>query len=266
MKESIEITAGECRFCSATLKHKFIDVFLPVTVDTTENHPSDEKGDFQKVSTFVCSECFLIQKATVSTSTLPEQFHLSAFSSGWLTEMKDYMDQVFEKFEITGNTLVTELVDHSESSKGGIRGKNQFFGSSGSYSLADFYGKADQLDGHTELANVSDINDFFSGIKSFLSLNGIVTLEFRHLLPILEANQSDISFAGHFPYFSFTTVDKMVKKHGLEIVDVEECNPTGSLRIYAKHHENLSRKISTRVLFLRGRERDRGMSSSNFYS
>ena len=260
MEESSGMIVGECRFCHATLKHRFIDAFFQSNGKMTDQGQFGDNGHSQ-IPTYVCQECFLIQ--TSETSSLSDnQSYLSSFSSTWLVDMNDYVDKIFKKFDLIGNSLSAELVDHRENSLPGTN-KDHFFGSKNLHSLIDFYGKADRIDCKSELACVDDINDFMSGIKSFLKSDGIATL---HLLPIMEAKHIQASSIGSIPYFSFTTVDKMMKKYEMEIFNVEECFPQGSLRIQVKHYENSVRKVANNVLFIRGRERDLGMSSLNHYT
>ena len=116
------------------------------------------------------------------------------------------------------------------------------------------------------LAHVPDINDFVSGMKNFLSKDGLITMEFPHLLRLVEGNQFDTIYHEHFSYLSFTTVEKIFQYHGLAMFDVEEL-PThgGSIRIYAKHIEDTTKEISPRVAELLKREKSAGMPSMNFY-
>src|SRR5688500_4863183 len=103
-------------------------------------------------------------------------------------------------------------------------------------------------------------------MKSFLAPQGLITMEFPHLLRLVERNQFDTIYHEHFSYLSFTTVEKIFQYHGLAMFDVEEL-PThgGSIRIYAKHIEDTTKDISSRVGELLKKEKAAGMSSMNFY-
>ena len=148
----------------------------------------------------------------------------------------------------------------------GIRTETKFFGTDTARQMVEKYGKADLLIGNNVLAHVPDINDFVSGMKNFLSKDGLITMEFPHLLRLVEGNQFDTIYHEHFSYLSFTTVEKIFQYHGLAMFDVEEF-PThgGSIRIYAKHIEDTTKEISSRVAELLKREKVAGMSSMNFY-
>jgi hypothetical protein len=130
----------------------------------------------------------------------------------------------------------------------GIQTLIKFFGTTTANELVKEGMRADLLIGNNVLAHVPDLNDFVAGLKILLKPNGILTMEFPHLLKLIEFNQFDTIYHEHFSYFSFLTVQKIFTYHGLTIFDVEEL-PThgGSLRIFAKHSENNSFPISTSI-------------------
>src|SRR6266404_45253 len=108
--------------------------------------------------------------------------------------------------------------------------------------------KADLLLGNNVLAHVPDITDFVGGMKILLASAGVITIEFPHLVQLIDNNQFDTIYHEHFSYLSFYTVKRIFESQGLELFDVDEI-PThgGSLRIYAKHAEDDSKEISTNV-------------------
>jgi hypothetical protein len=116
------------------------------------------------------------------------------------------------------------------------------------------------------LAHVPDLNDFVGGMKILLKPSGIITMEFPHLMKLMQDNQFDTIYHEHFSYFSFLTVEQVFAAHGLTLFDVEEL-PThgGSLRIYGRHHEDGSKSVSERVRELRKREIAAGFSSLECY-
>lgn len=135
----------------------------------------------------------------------------------------------------------------------------RFFGRELAQELRDQGRQADLLLGNNVLAQVPDLNDFVAGMTLLLAPGGVVTMEFPHLLRLMEGNQFDTIYHEHFSYFSFTTVERIFAHHGLALFDVAEL-PThgGSLRIYARHQEDGSCTSSPRVLELRDRERLEG--------
>jgi SAM-dependent methyltransferase len=126
--------------------------------------------------------------------------------------------------------------------------------------------QADLIIGNNVLAHVPDINDFVGGMSHALAPDGIITMEFPHLLRLMENNQFDTIYHEHFSYLSLTSVETIFKKHGLSLFDVEEV-PThgGSLRIYAQHAEQSSRPASRRLMQLREVEKSAGFSDIESY-
>src|ERR1700745_2091550 len=108
--------------------------------------------------------------------------------------------------------------------------------------------KADLLLGNNVLAHVPDIVDFVGGMKILLKPAGVITMEFPHLMQLVDNNQFDTIYHEHFSYLSFYSVKQVFESQGLEMFDVEEI-PThgGSLRIYAKHKEDNSKPVSQNV-------------------
>ncbi|HEV8513116.1 MAG TPA: class I SAM-dependent methyltransferase, partial [Cyclobacteriaceae bacterium] len=127
-------------------------------------------------------------------------------------------------------------------------------------------GQADLLIGNNVLAHVPDINDFVSGLKKFLKPDGVITMEFPHLLKLVENNQFDTIYHEHFSYLSFSTVERIFKYHDLTLFDVDEIPMHGgSIRIYAKHTEDRSKRISSNVAALLKTEDRAGMLKLEFY-
>ncbi len=126
--------------------------------------------------------------------------------------------------------------------------------------------KADLLLGNNVLAHVPDIVDFIAGMKLILKEGGIITMEFPHLMQLVDNNQFDTIYHEHFSYLSFFTVKQIFSSQGLDLFDVEEI-PThgGSLRIYGKHSEDNTRPISRNVDLLLEKEIAKGMNSLSYY-
>jgi hypothetical protein len=126
--------------------------------------------------------------------------------------------------------------------------------------------QADLVLGNNVLAHVPNINDFVEGLKTVLKPGGVVTMEFPHLLQLVEHCQFDTIYHEHYSYLSFTTVQKVFAAHGLVLFDVEE-QPThgGSLRIFAKHANDSAKEISANVTNMLKKEADAGMLTSEYY-
>jgi hypothetical protein len=289
------ITAGKCRFCQAQLEHTFVDLGMsPLCQDHIKPEELKRMEPFYPLHAYVCTNCFLVQlEEFVAPSTLFNDYaYFSSYSDSWLQHAKRYSDQITTQFSINEKNLVAELASNDgyllqyfvekgipvlgiepasnvaeyAINKRGIRTESKFFGLGTAREMVEKYGKADLLIGNNVLAHVPDINDFVSGMKAFLDKEGLITMEFPHLLRLVERNQFDTIYHEHFSYLSFTTVEKIFQYHGLELFDVEEL-PThgGSIRIYAKHLEDSSKKVSFRVKELLKREAEAGMLSLAFY-
>jgi hypothetical protein len=134
-----------------------------------------------------------------------------------------------------------------------------FFGADRAKAMAAEGRRADLVLGNNVLAQVPDLNDFVSGIPIILAPHGTVTIEFPHLLRLLEENQFDTIYHEHFCYFSLISAQAVFAGHGMTIYDVEELwTHGGSLRIYARHTADTTRPVSDRVAELRAREETAG--------
>jgi hypothetical protein len=126
---------------------------------------------------------------------------------------------------------------------------------------------ADLIIGNNVFAHVPDVNDFVAGLKIALKDNGIITLEFPHLMQLIEQNQFDTIYHEHFSYFSFSTAKLIFEKHDLELFDVEQISTHGgSLRIYGKHKDDASKDISPNVAALLHEEKAKGMGTTKYYN
>jgi hypothetical protein len=148
----------------------------------------------------------------------------------------------------------------------GIETVVDFFGVRLARQLADKGVKADLLLGNNVLAHVPDIVDFVGGMKILLKDTGVITMEFPHLMQLVDNNQFDTIYHEHFSYLSFHTVQKIFGSQGLELFDVDEL-PThgGSLRIYARHREDNTKPISANVAALLEKESAAGLTSLTYY-
>ena len=159
-------------------------------------------------------------------------------------------------------TLSTARVSRGK----GIETWTEFFGVELARKLAAENRQADLLLGNNVLAHVPDINDFVAGLKIALKPGGVVTMEFPHLLQLVENNQFDTIYHEHFSYLSFQTARNIFAAHSLEIFDVEEISTHGgSLRVFAKHVKDGDKTISEAVARLLEKEKDTGLLNLNYY-
>ncbi|MVO18622.1 class I SAM-dependent methyltransferase [Parasedimentitalea huanghaiensis] len=279
-----------CRHCAAPLEIRFLDLgFAP---------PSNaylKPEDLQKpeltfpLRLLACGECRLVQTedfAAADALFTDDYAYFSSTSQGWLDHAARYADMVIERFGLGADSHVMEVasndgyllknfvkkgipclgVEPTESTAAAARAQ-------GIPVLQDFFGmdlvgsldKADLIAGNNVYAHVPDINDFTAALKAALKPEGVVTLEFPHLMRLVELRQFDTVYHEHFSYLSLFAVNRVFAAAGLRIFDVEEL-PThgGSLRIFgcidsAEHMQCAS------VAALIEREHSAGMDLDDYY-
>jgi SAM-dependent methyltransferase len=249
---------------------------------------------FYPLTVYVCGKCFLVQllEYVAPENIFSDYLYFASYSDTWLSHVKAYTDEMVKRFPITADSLVVEIASNdgyllqyfvekkvpvlgiepaanvaAVAIQKGVPSLVKFFGSATARELAAAGKKADLLLGNNVLAHVPNINDFVSGMKILLKPQGVITMEFPHLMRLMEQNQFDTIYHEHFSYLSFSTVEKVFAAHGLTLFDVEEL-PThgGSLRIYARHAEDTTKPVGSRVLELRTREQSAGYSKLETYS
>jgi 2-polyprenyl-3-methyl-5-hydroxy-6-metoxy-1,4-benzoquinol methylase len=241
----------------------------------------------------VCSACFLVQlEQYVSREDIFTDYaYFSSYSDSWLQHANHYTHQMVERFGLNSANLVVELASNDGyllqyfvqkgiptlgiepaanvaqvAEKKGVPTLVKFFGCETALELAAQGKKADLLLGNNVLAQVPDLNDFVGGMKILLKPQGVITMEFPHLMRLMDENQFDTIYHEHFSYFSFLTAEKIFAAHGLTLFDVEELGTHGgSLRIYARHFEDGSKVVSARVHELRAREESAGFTRLDRY-
>jgi len=284
----------KCRFCNHKINNVFVDLGISPLSNAflkEENLHQPEKRFPLKV--FVCENCFLVQLPIFES---PENIfnnyaYFSSYSKSWLKHVENYVNMISEKIKLGKDNLVVELASNDGYllqffKKKGIPVKGiepaanvaksaedkgidtivEFFGEKLAKKLVNENIKADLIIGNNVLAHVPNINDFVKGISILLKTNGIVNLEFPHLLQLIMNNQFDTIYHEHFSYLSFTTVKKIFELHNLEIFDVDEISTHGgSLRIYAKHRKNNNFEIKQSVNELIEKENAFGLLDLSFY-
>jgi 2-polyprenyl-3-methyl-5-hydroxy-6-metoxy-1,4-benzoquinol methylase len=217
--------------------------------------------------------------------------YFSSYSDTWLEHAKDYVDQMMSVFGIGIRSYVVEIASNDGyllqyfakrripvlgieparnvaevAKRKGIPTEVVFFGTQTAKRLASEGKSADLLLGNNVLAHVPDLNDFVEGLKILLKPQGVITMEFPHLLRLMEETQFDTIYHEHFSYFSFLTVERIFDAHGLTLFDVEEL-PThgGSLRIYACHTEDRTKLVGERVHQLKRKETEAGYTDIRHY-
>jgi len=284
-----------CRFCNAPLTHTLVDLGMsPLCESFLKADELNQMEPFYPLKVYVCSECFLAQleEYVKPEDIFTEYAYFSSYSDSWLQHAKNYTELMIERFKLGKQHRVIELASNDgyllqyfvergipalgiEPAKNvakvavekGIPTITEFFGVSLARKMADEGTKADLLLGNNVLAQVPDLNDFVAGMKISLKPQGVITIEFPHLMRLMEGNQFDTIYHEHFSYFSFIAVEKIFAHHGLTLFDVEEL-PThgGSIRIYGRHGEDKAKPVTERAKELKEREIRAGYNRMEIYS
>ena len=279
------MSSGQCRFCGTPLEHTFADLGMsPVSNAFLKREQLNLKESFYPLHAYVCSGCLLVQLEQFESPEAifnDEYAYFSSFSDSWLKHAKKYADEMVRRFRIDQSSFVVEIASNDgyllqyfvgkqipvlgvepsanvaeAARKKGVNTLVKFFGVKTAKQLVAKGRKADLLLGNNVLAHVPDLNDFVAGMKILLKPDGVITMEFPHLLRLMRENQFDTIYHEHFSYFSFLSVEKVFARHGLTLFDVQHL-PThgGSLRIYAKHAEDRSKEVASAVVTLLAEER-----------
>ena len=255
-----------CRHCGTKLKFTFADLdFSPISNAMLTEAELNQPESYYPLKAFVCDKCFLVQLDEIKKADQifdNEYTYFSSFSSSWLEHAKNYVDMMVARFGFSKASQIIEIA----SNDGYLLQYFKEYGipvmgidptantaaaaiEKGIPTIIDFFStnfaeeklvkegvKADLIVGNNVLAHVPDINDFVKGLKIALGENGVITMEFPHLMRLVDECQFDTIYHEHFSYLSFFTVKSIFAFHGLDMFDVEEL-PThgGSLRIFAKH-------------------------------
>lgn len=284
-----------CRFCQQSLTDVFIDlVNSPASNSFLTKEQLSEPETYYPLKVYTCSNCYLVQIDEYKKSDAifsDDYVYFSSYSKSWLAHAKSYTEKMIARFGFNQQSRVVEIASNdgyllqyfkennvpvlgieptdntAEVARSkGIETVGEFFGTALAKTFAAEGRKADLLLGNNVLAHVPNIVDFVKGMQILLNENGVITMEFPHLLQLVENNQFDTIYHEHFSYISFYSVKQIFEAQGLQMFDVEEL-PThgGSLRIYAKHAADNSKPISPNVEALLQKEISKGLNTLAYY-
>lgn len=284
----------QCRFCNTGLNNIFIDLHnAPPSNSFLKPEQLNEAEVFFPLKVFVCHSCFLVQidEYKKSEEIFNKEYHyFSSYSKSWLNHAKDYVEEMTEQLRLNEESLVIEIASNdgyllqyfkeknipaigiepsantaSVAISRGIETVTDFFGLNLANNLKKAGKVADLLLGKNVLAHVPDISDFVKALKIVLATEGVVTMEFPHLLQLVSNNQFDTIYHEHYSYLSLYTVHKIFDSCGLKIIDVKEFDTHGgSLRIYATHSES-NKLPSNEVNRVLENEIKAGINTLSFY-
>jgi SAM-dependent methyltransferase len=252
-----------CRFCGAPLEHTLVDLGLsPLCESFVPPERANEMEPFYPLHVWICDRCLLVQleEYVRPEEIFTEYAYFSSYSTTWVEHARRYAETMIERLELSPESLVVEvgsndgyLLQHfvargvpvlgvepaanvaARAEERGVPTLVDFFGAEVARRLAESGRRADLVVGNNVFAQVPDINDFVGGLAILLAEDGVLTLEFPHVVNLIEGNQFDTIYHEHFSYFSLATTQAIFEAHGLALFDVDEL-PThgGSLRVYAQ--------------------------------
>jgi 2-polyprenyl-3-methyl-5-hydroxy-6-metoxy-1,4-benzoquinol methylase len=288
------MTGAVCRFCGAALTRTFVDLGrAPLSNSFLSRDQLRSMEPHYPLHVYVCDECLLVQLEEFATpaAIFGDYLYFSSFSDVWLRHAEDYAARMTDELRLSANSLVVEVASNDgyllqyfrERGVGilgiepaanvarvaeakGVSTDIAFFGTATARRLVAAGKAADLICANNVLAHVPDLNDFVAGFAILLKPDGVITVEFPHLLRLIAGRQIDTIYHEHFSYFSALVVDRVFARHGLRVFDIDRL-PThgGSLRIHACHDANLARQRTERLHGLLGDERAAGLAEPAAY-
>jgi hypothetical protein len=124
-------------------------------------------------------------------------------------------------------------VAHVAREQRGILTLCEFFGEGLALQLREQGKRADVIHAHNVLAHVADLNGFVMGIELLLKDDGIAVIEVPYVKDLIDRCEFDTIYHEHLCYFSLKALDRLFRRHGLMVVDVERIPiHGGSLRLF----------------------------------
>ncbi len=257
-----ETTAKACRFCGAGLSRTFVDLGMSPLCESYPSSAELSRGEvYYPLHVYICEKCWLVQLEEYESaeSIFSDYAYFASYSDSWLKHCEKYCNEMQARFDLNEQSFVAEVASNDGyllqyfvrqgvpvlgiepaanvakvAVEKGVPTLVRFFGETVAKELESEGRLADLVVGNNVLAQVPDLNDFVEGLKILLKPDGVLTLEFPHLLRLIELNEFDTIYHEHFSYFSLICANKILQAHGLRVFDVEELKSHGgSLRVFA---------------------------------
>jgi len=284
-----------CRACGGKIKNYFLSLGeFPLSNNFLTKEVMDRGTIYFPLDLYICNKCFLMQiKEFESPAKIFSSgyAYFSSYSDTWLKHCRIYSHSVTKRFGLNKRSLIIEIASNDGyllqffkeknipvlgiepaknaaniAIKKGIPTRIAFFNSKYAKEMRQNKMQGDLIIANNVLAHNPRLNDFVKGLKIALKKSGIITIELPHLLNLIKHNEFDTIYHEHYSYFSFYAVNKLFGNYGLKIFDVEKI-PThgGSLRIYIKHAQDKTKKISRNINQLLEEERAAGLYKLRTY-
>ena len=287
-------TRNLCRFCGAGLQRTFVDLGLSPLCELYPSAADLNRGEtYYPLHVYVCEKCFLVQLEEYESpeNIFSDYAYFSSFSDSWLKHADNYCGKMKSRFSLDEKSFVVEVASNDGyllqyfvqrnvpvlgiepaanvakvAVEKGVPTLVKFFGAELAAELVKDGRSADLVLGNNVFAQVPDLNDFVEGLKILLKPEGVLTLEFPHLLKLIELNEFDTIYHEHFSYFSMLTTVEIMEAHGLKVIDVEElASHGGSLRVFACRAEATTHPVGPDVARVIAEEESAGLGSPEGY-
>jgi SAM-dependent methyltransferase len=285
----------QCRFCKAEITDIFVDLInSPAANSFLSKEQLDEPEFYYPLKVYVCARCFLVQlKEYKKFDSIfdNEYVYFSSYSKGFVEQARKYTEDMVSRFGYGENSQVVEIASNDGyllqffkqknvpvlgieptantaaiAKSKGIESITEFFGVELAKSLAAQNKKADLLLANNVIAHVPDLNDFVGGMKIILKEGGVITVEFPHIMKMIDTHLFDMIYHEHFSYLSLYTIKNVFETHGLDLFDVEEvASHGGSYRIYGKHKEDKTKRVSPNLTRWLELELSKGINQISYY-
>ena len=283
-----------CRFCSAALERTFVDLGMSPLCETYPSPTDLNCGEvYYPLHVYVCEHCFLVQLDQYESPEhiFSDYAYFSSYSDSWLKHAEQYCDTMMTRFGLSAESFAVEVASNDGyllqyfvqrnvpvlgiepaanvakvAVEKGVPTLARFFSTQLAKELVAESRCADLVLGNNVLAQVPDLNDFVEGLQVLLKPQGVLTLEFPHLLRLMERNEFDTIYHEHFSYFSLLTTVRILEAHGLQVFDVEELTTHGgSLRVYACRAQDHTHAIAPSVWQVIAEEKRAGLYAVEGY-
>ena len=275
-KVDAQVATRTCRFCGAGLQRTFVDLGMSPLCETYPSAAELNQGEvYYPLHVFICERCWLVQLEEYESveSIFSDYAYFASYSDSWLKHCEKYCNEMKARFGLSEQSFVAEVASNDgyllqyfvrrgvpvlgiepaanvakAAIDKGVPTLVRFFGVQVAKELAAEGRTADLVIGNNVLAQVPDLNDFVEGLKILLKPDGVLTLEFPHLLRLIELNEFDTIYHEHFSYFSLISTIKIMESHGLRVFDVEELKSHGgSLRVFACRASSQAHSVAPSV-------------------
>ncbi len=289
------VPAKLCRLCGSGLQHTFVDLGVSPLCESYLSQADLSRGEvFFPLHVYVCDKCFLVQLEEYESpeNIFGDYAYFSSYSDSWLRHADNYCASMKARFGLDETSFVVEVASNDGyllqyfvrrnvpvlgiepaanvakvAVEKGVPTLVKFFGTRLAEELVEGGRSADLVLGNNVLAQVPDLNDFVEGLKVLLKPEGVLTLEFPHLLKLIEHSEFDTIYHEHFSYFSLLTTIRLMEKHGLRIFDVEELlSHGGSLRVFACRAEAETHPREPGIARVLEDERNAGLNTLDGYT